>query len=243
MPLSTFSFEEGEALDVGLHGGRDWLFEEGEPVPDNGESTLVFEGGIGLGGAAVVLEDFEEGTSTFDDYVNSSGSWDVVTSPVFEGGFAGRHTGSRGGGGDHITSTSEDKQTSRDNTYRGWIRFEGAGMSAGFVFFVQDGTQSDSRPHGYNVVLEHGDSTFEINNNANNNTLAIVDFSSEVDTWYELEFEALSDGSLNGALYDTTSTQLTSITANNSRYDSGGFGLRHGQGAGTSYFDFARQVP
>lgn len=47
---SGFVFEEGEAIDVGSHGDHDFVFHEGEPVPDTGISTLVFEEGTGIGG-------------------------------------------------------------------------------------------------------------------------------------------------------------------------------------------------
>lgn len=50
MPESTLTFEENEPIDIGNHGEHDWTFEEGEPVEDAGESTLVYEAGVGLGG-------------------------------------------------------------------------------------------------------------------------------------------------------------------------------------------------
>ena len=48
---SGFVFEEGEAIGVGRHGEHDFVFHEGEPVPDGDGSTLTFEEGTGIGGA------------------------------------------------------------------------------------------------------------------------------------------------------------------------------------------------
>jgi hypothetical protein len=50
MPSSDFVYEEGEPIDVGTHGDHDFLYHEGDPVNDSGQSSLVFEGGTGLGG-------------------------------------------------------------------------------------------------------------------------------------------------------------------------------------------------
>ena len=50
MPDSDLVFEQGEAIDVGSHGDDDLLYHDGDPVPNTGASSLVFEAGTGLGG-------------------------------------------------------------------------------------------------------------------------------------------------------------------------------------------------
>jgi len=56
---SDYVFESGEPIDVGSHGETSYLFHSGEPVPNSGESTLVYESGVGLGGggATFVIRD------------------------------------------------------------------------------------------------------------------------------------------------------------------------------------------
>lgn len=56
--MSDFVFESGEAIDLGAHGDHDYVFASGEPVPDTGVSSLVFESGTGLGGGnSVTIRD------------------------------------------------------------------------------------------------------------------------------------------------------------------------------------------
>lgn len=55
MPESNFVYEEGEAIDTGRHGETDYVFHQGDPVPNEGVSSLVFESGTGLGAAWVEL--------------------------------------------------------------------------------------------------------------------------------------------------------------------------------------------
>jgi len=50
MTKSNFVYEKGGAIDVGNHGDHDFVYHEGGPVPDTGESALVYEAGQGLGG-------------------------------------------------------------------------------------------------------------------------------------------------------------------------------------------------
>ena len=50
MPQSTFVFVNGDPIDVGSHGDDDLLYHDGDPVPNTGASSLVFEAGTGLGG-------------------------------------------------------------------------------------------------------------------------------------------------------------------------------------------------
>jgi len=55
MPRSDFVYEEGSDINVGTHGDHDLLYHEGDPVPDTGDSTLVYEEGTGLGGGKVLV--------------------------------------------------------------------------------------------------------------------------------------------------------------------------------------------
>lgn len=46
-----FLFERGNEINTGTHGEHDYVFASGDPLPDNGGSALVFESGVGVGGA------------------------------------------------------------------------------------------------------------------------------------------------------------------------------------------------
>lgn len=49
MTDSDFVFERGEPIDHGEHGDHDLAYHKGSPVLDDGDSSLVFEVGTGLG--------------------------------------------------------------------------------------------------------------------------------------------------------------------------------------------------
>lgn len=59
MSKSSYIFESGNAIDVGSHGEHDYVFASGEPVVDSGQSDLVYESGIGIGGGSIraILKD------------------------------------------------------------------------------------------------------------------------------------------------------------------------------------------
>jgi len=65
MADSTIVFEEGESIDVGSHGEHDFVYHEGEPVTDTGISSLVFEGGTGLGGGGALVMQYGDDTENF----------------------------------------------------------------------------------------------------------------------------------------------------------------------------------
>jgi len=66
MVTSDFVFEEGEGIDVGTHGDHDYVFADGEPVPDTGQSTIVFEDGTGIGGNVWNLNEYGGLDATLD---------------------------------------------------------------------------------------------------------------------------------------------------------------------------------
>jgi len=49
MPESDSVFIQGQPIDEGTHGEHDYVYSDGEPVDDSGESGVVFESGTGLG--------------------------------------------------------------------------------------------------------------------------------------------------------------------------------------------------
>lgn len=49
MPKSNYTFIQGDPIDVGSHGETDYLFHNGDPVPNDGKEKFVFESDIGLG--------------------------------------------------------------------------------------------------------------------------------------------------------------------------------------------------
>lgn len=73
MTESTLTFEQGEPIDVGSHGAHDYVYESGTPVSDNGDSTLVFESGNGLGGLRAVFYDLSPDGFNWSDTQDPEG--------------------------------------------------------------------------------------------------------------------------------------------------------------------------
>lgn len=71
-----FIYESGEPVATGGHGEHDYVYANGVPVTDTGQSTYVFESGVGLGGAGLIIDDFEEYSSDaelYNAYTGESG--------------------------------------------------------------------------------------------------------------------------------------------------------------------------
>lgn len=88
MSSSDFVFEEGEEIDVGSHGDHEFVFNEGEPVPDRGVSEIVFEEGVGIGGG-LVIDDFER--NDLGPYSGQLGRFQTVSASL-EGSYACANT-------------------------------------------------------------------------------------------------------------------------------------------------------
>lgn len=81
-----YIFESGESVRVGTHGDTDYVYASGDPVPNTGGSTLIYETGVGLGGGDIWSYAYdqtdlstvgaitsEQNHTEFYDYQGSSG--------------------------------------------------------------------------------------------------------------------------------------------------------------------------
>lgn len=74
MVKSNFVFESGDAIEVGSHGGHDFVYAGGEEVEDRGKSDYIFEAGTGLGPADWSLRFLSGGDLVDSDPANFSAS-------------------------------------------------------------------------------------------------------------------------------------------------------------------------
>lgn len=76
MANSDFVFDQGDPVTVGAAGQHDLAFAGGDSVTDEGESTLVFEEGTGLGGkfagifARAIVQNSESGVDPHTTAIN-----------------------------------------------------------------------------------------------------------------------------------------------------------------------------
>lgn len=70
MPESKYVFESGDPIFTGSHGSHDYVYHSGDPVPDYGQSSLVFESGTGLGGLTITAKVSTYSVSIVDNAVD-----------------------------------------------------------------------------------------------------------------------------------------------------------------------------
>lgn len=54
--MANYIYESGEQVTTGSHGETSYVYASGDPVPNTGKSTLVFESGTGLGGGFILSD-------------------------------------------------------------------------------------------------------------------------------------------------------------------------------------------
>jgi hypothetical protein len=116
MPDSSYVFESGTPVKVGSHGQTSYLFHSGDAVLNEGESTYVFESGVGLRGGLVDWYSRVglEGSAT-DSSVTLYGDTTVTPEMKLE------HDGSNTAGGgddDAFLNVYNQEPTSGDFTFR-----------------------------------------------------------------------------------------------------------------------------
>lgn len=231
MVKSSFVFETGDGIEVGAHGKTDYVFHSGDPVPNDGDSSLVFESGTGLGGLGV-LEDFED---PWDKslYNGDTGLFGRTTTGPFEGAYAGTLTRS---GDARVYGNDPSLSMGVDRNYRGAVYVEDPAVNAGISFLMS------SSGEGYLINVEVGDNTFEINYYPGNENLAKTNVTLSSSTWYEIEFSKNSaNNQITAEIFDS-GTSLQTATATDSRRDSGNLGFGVFNASGTAKFDFVREV-
>jgi len=114
-------------VNVGSHGENDFVFASGEPVSDTGDSELVFESGVGLGGG-------QGWTITISDSNGKeSGSLQVIERDQTVEEFYGYETGSpvSSAGGEAGTEFAQDG-------YLTWMVYRNTGTGTLSLVVVYD---------------------------------------------------------------------------------------------------------
>lgn len=216
MTKSTFTFEEGEAIDVGQHGEHSFVFEEGTPVSDKGESNFVFEEGTGLRGLGALIDDFEDGDlSEYTELVEGSGTTQIVTSPVQAGTYAVE-----------IVSTNATRLYSLSglnaypapgDTWEFYTYFDSQGDVGGYFDFGVQNANSD----GYRFRFDtREDSQDDISlQDVAGGTFDSASVTFSTGTWVRGEISWGAGGAISAELAGAT------LSANSTKYGSGGIGL------------------
>jgi len=177
-----------------------------------GDGTEISEVRTGAGdvvfSGTTVIESFED--NDISNYSGSVSDFQITSSPVFDGDFALEETFI----GNTSTSIFDPNLTiSEDEVYQAAIRPVKNKITA-VLFMAQNASKSDS----YRVGYFHDNDEFRT-------PVGTVTVNVSVPDQYIIEFEKLSNGTVNCRLLDTNQNQLASTTGTDNRFTSGGLGF------------------
>ena len=226
--MPVFKFKRGTQADT-----DNYIGEPGEitvisddnyrPVVHDGVTSggypLAFESELGSGGT-VIIDDFESGG--ISNYGGDTSEVSVQTSTVYEGTYAlANDTGSTAS----ITSTSGlNAYPSQGDTFT-WRTIIDSGFAGG-LFAVQS-EAGDSSLSGY--LVHAGSDTINIQRNDSGTYTKLNETTGltiPTSAWVQFEVTWLSDGSIDVVLYDDAGSEITTLSATDTTYTSGGVGWR-----------------
>lgn len=245
--MADYLFERGEEIATGSHGDHDYVYASGEPVPDTGPSTLVFESGVGIGGG-IIIDSFEDGDLA-EYEVMQGGPTSVTTQSSFlnpvDGDVMLSASTSSNGNGTGIISTSGlptypmagDKfgcYTALQNDARAQIFFGSQGVGEP-GYFVRLSERTDN---AYN-----GNPGIRIGKNGQTDYLATKDYSFTTGVWYDVQVDWQTDGTIYVELLQNEVVEA-SLEATDTEYTGGGIGFRTDSQTGnvTILYDYMRKL-
>jgi len=157
---------------------------------------------------STVVENFED--NDISNYSGDVGSFQTTTSPVYNGSYALEETY---GSNQNSTIADVNITISEDQLYQAAIRPVKDKVTS-VLFMSQDATVDGS----YEVGYYHNGDEFRTPVGAKTLDLSLPD-------WFIVEFEKLSDGTVNCRLLDTNQNELASTTGTDDSYTSGGLGF------------------
>lgn len=249
---SDYIFESGDPIHVGSHGDHDYMFASGDAVTNGGDSPLVFQTGVGLGGGNII-DNFESGDFSAYDTSNDGGYFSIVQSPVQEGSYALAIDLNYSDINSYwVRSTSGlPAYPSKGDTFSFWYRPEGvAGDKTKFrwnainssTYYVLWLNQSNGGPNYEKVTLGRNETTNLID--PGNGT-----WDATANEWFEIEVQWGTDDTFTLTVYDVNGNAVQgphSATDGSplSEYDAieWHYGVAGANGSDTNYvyFDNAR---
>lgn len=234
MPDSDYVFEQGEPINVGSHGEHNFVFQSEEPVTDSGSSDFVFEAGNGLGGAGIVIEDWE--TGDFSNWT-SDGSWSI-SGDAYEGNYSAFRQPDPGSRDVEIIYTGESETPSAGDTVSWWQQHDTTQRAGVLVYWC---AQSGSFNNQYVAYYEFGrEGEIVIQKVSGGNTVEQeLESAPLVSTfgWHKCILEHEADGAITLRAEQEGGNQIASVTMTDTDYTSGELGL---SSFGDTYFDLLR---
>jgi len=249
--MADFVFEQGEAIITGLHGDHSYVYADGDPVPDTGLSSFVFESGVGIGGM-ITIDSFED--DDIAEYTGRTGDFNVNQTGAVDGNYYLHGEASYGANNQIVSMSGLDVYPSRGDLIRSNVRFATNSEAIMFDWACQGGSRGED---AYGIALKmetdelllgrgknqapHGDTKIDV---------ATVDFSPYEYEWLVCEIE-WGDPTITVDLYETdgngnpSGSAIATVSGDDGTYDSGGIGWvvdSVSSGSIGGDFDYARMA-
>ena len=169
-----------------------------------------------------LIEGFEDG-STSEYGSRRGGSFNTTESNVWEGTYSGRQSF---GGIYYASHTDPDANgPSSGDTFEFYFRTNNSNSSTayGLLFAVQDSSDFGG---GYYLRIGNNGNTLQINEDGRNTSLASSSYSPEYNEWLRvvIDFRDTNSEKIKARIEKLDSTELGSVEASTSKYNSGGIG-------------------
>jgi len=247
MPDSKFVFESGEAISVGRHGQDDFVYHAGDAVPNSGDSTLVFESGVGLGSA--IIEGFEDGDVTEWRKLDGNfgeDTFNASTNRVFDGAYSGRCRNQGSGSTPRFASYPGDglrAYPTRDDSVEFWINFDNQSRGQYKPRVATDPSSNayveirwDAYNSSYGLECRNQDGSLA------DEVVISLNVENYADTWVRHKVEMNTGGTATASVFNLSGTKINQVNANMPDLPSGELGIGvHAQGNGdvdsSAYYD------
>lgn len=191
------------------------------------------------GSSTTIIDDFEDGSLSEYNFDRGSSGASVASSPTKNGSYALEYTDTYI---EAISTSGLDAYPSPGDTFRYWVRGTGGAEMTNFTYGVQD------HQNRYFVRVNIANDRLKLyryeNGSGNLLNKQTSGFTLSQDAWYEVKIQWASDGTHTVTLYDSSSTQLSKISATDSTWISGGVGYDAYLSSGQSvYFDYVTLGP
>lgn len=162
-----------------------------------------------------------------------------VTPNAQNGTFLGELTTSSGAYQGVSSTSGLNAYPAQGDTFRVWL-YTGNAKSVR----ARWATQSESSiPNMYYVQVNAANDDIHLYiYNSGHTSLASVSQTLAADTWYEVEVDWATDGTMSLTIYDSAGSKLNSLSATDTTFTSGGvgYGINVGSGSATVYGDYYR---
>lgn len=183
----------------------------------------------------VVIEDFEDNDlSNYDTQIqtgNANPTFNIVTSPVYEGSYALQVDDGGDNQGGHLLDTNDETQyPDAGDSWDFWVRADGESELVGMFYGVQD----DADNTRYHANFHENQDRIDLVKWAGTSQeiqATSQSFSYTLGTWVRGHVDWATDGTHTFKLFDQNDNEFATVTMSDSEMTSGGIGWHQSNGS------------